>query len=117
MIRMNVIMLVDSNNAYNQRTRHRTLPKAPKDLRSKSLSRKEEGKHSSSVGIMRHSNQLSSSSQQLSGKRETLEAAVELPVIVDEVTKWISGVNKNTTCRDIISVILRRHNQGYKVGN
>ena len=117
MIRMNVIMLVDSNNAYHQRTRHRTLPKAPKDSRSKSLSRKEEGKHSSSAGIMRHSNQLSSSSQQLSGKRETLEAAVELPVIVDEVTKWISGVNKNTTCRDIISVILRRNNQGYKVGN
>ena len=115
MIRMNVIMLVDSNNAYHQRTRHRTLPKPPKDSRSKSLSRKEEGKHSSSV--MRHSNQLSSSSQQLSGKRETQEAAVEVPVIVDEVTKWISGVNKNTTCRDIISVILRRNNQGYKVGN
>ena len=105
-------MLVDSNNAYHQRSRHRTLPKAPKDSRSKSLSRKEEGKHSSSSGVMRHSNQLSSSSQQLSGKTE---AAAEVPVIVDEVTKWISGVNKNTTCRDIISVILRRNNQEYKV--
>ena len=134
---MNVIMLVDSNNAYHQRqTRHRTLPKAPKDSSrskslsrkeegskslsrkeeaSKSLSRKEEGKHSSTSGVMRHPNQLSSSSHQLSGKREE---AVEVPVIVDEVTKWISGVNKNTTCRDVISVILRRQNiQGYKVGN
>lgn len=113
-------MLVDSNNAYHQRSRHRTLPKAPKDSssRSKSLSRKEEGKHSSSSGVMRHSNQLSSSSQQLSGKRETeAAAAAEVPVIVDEVTKWISGVNKNTTCRDIISVILRRNNQEYKVTN
>ena len=130
-------MLVDSNNAYHQRqTRHRTLPKAPKDSSrskslsrkeegskslsrkeeaSKSLSRKEEGKHSSTSGVMRHPNQLSSSSHQLSGKREE---AVEVPVIVDEVTKWISGVNKNTTCRDVISVILRRQNiQGYKVGN
>ena len=65
---------------------------------------------------MRHSNQLSSSSQQLSGKKEK-EAAAEVPVIVDEVTKWISGVNKNTTCRDIISVILSRNNQEYKVTN
>lgn len=109
---MNVIMLVDSNNAYHQRSRHRTLPKVPKDSssRSKSLSRKEEGKHSSF--IMRHSNQLSGSSQQLSGK---MEAAAELPVIVEDVTKWISGVNKNTTCRDIIHVILRRNNNEYKV--
>ena len=118
---MNVIMLVDSNNKtyhHNQRSRQRTLPKVPKESsrsksprgskensRSKSLSRKEEGK-------LRHQNPLSSSTHQLSVRKEE---HAEVPVIVDEETKWISGVNKNTTCRDIITVILKRNNQHYKV--
>ena len=117
---MNVIMLLDNNKTYhhNQRSRQRTLPKLPKDTsrsksprsskehsRSKSLSRKEEGK-------LRHQNPLSSSTHQLSVKKED---HAEVPVIVDEETKWISGVNKNTTCRDIITVILKRNNQHYKV--
>ena len=118
---MNVIMLVDNNNKtyhHNQRSRQRTLPKVPKEgsrsksprgskenSRSKSLSRKEEGK-------LRHQNPLSSSTHQLSVRKEE---HAEVPVIVDEETKWISGVNKNTTCRDIITVILKRNNQHYKV--
>ena len=117
---MNVIMLLDNNKTYhhNQRSRQRTLPKLPKETsrsksprgskehsRSKSLSRKEEGK-------LRHQNPLSSSTHQLSVKKED---HAEVPVIIDEETKWISGVNKNTTCRDIITVILKRNNQHYKV--
>ena len=33
---------------------------------------------------------------------------VELPIIVDSTTKWISGVNANTTCQDLIQVLLHR---------
>ena len=111
---MNVVMLVDSSNYHHQRqaTRHtRTLPKPPKEKesssRSKSLSRKEETKLQSQPGT-----KLSTSSHQLSARREE---SVEVPVIVEEVTKWISGVTRTTTCRDVISVILRRNNHQYKV--
>lgn len=121
---MNVIMLVDNNNSYHQRPR--ILPKVPKESsrskspktskeysRSKSLTRREDNQfHSSSIKY----NQLSSSSHQLSSQKKVVEKDVEIPVIVDDITKWISGVNKNTTCRDIITVILRRNNQHYKVG-
>ena len=33
---------------------------------------------------------------------------VELPIIVESTTKWISGVNANTTCQDLIQVLLQR---------
>ena len=36
------------------------------------------------------------------------ETVVELPIIVDSTTKWISGVNANTTCQDLIQVLLQR---------
>ena len=113
---MNVVMLVDSSNYHHQRqaTRHaRTLPKPPKEKesssRSKSLSRKEEAKLQAQPGA-----KLSTSSHQLSAQARR-EESVEVPVIVDEVTKWISGVTRTTTCRDVISVILRRNNHQYKV--
>ena len=113
---MNVVMLVDSSSYHHQRqaTRHaRTLPKPPKEKesssRSKSLSRKEEAKLQAQPGA-----KLSTSSHQLSAQARR-EESVEVPVIVDEVTKWISGVTRTTTCRDVISVILRRNNHQYKV--
>ena len=93
---------------HQHRTKHRSLPKQPKEhsgSRSKSLSRKEEersGRKRSSD--LKH---LSSSTHQLCVKDES----VEVPVIVDEVTKWISGINKNTTCRDIITALLKRQSQ------
>ena len=39
----------------------------------------------------------------------------EIPVIVDDVTKWISGINENTTCRDVIRVILERETNHFQV--
>ena len=39
---------------------------------------------------------------------------VEIPVIVDEVTKWIRGVNGSTTCEDIIRVILQRETDTFR---
>ena len=43
------------------------------------------------------------------------EESVEIPVIVDEVTKWIRGVNGSTTCEDIIRVILQRETDTFQV--
>ena len=34
---------------------------------------------------------------------------VKVPVVVDEVTKWVSGVNRSTTCRDLIAALLQPH--------
>ena len=117
---MNVIMLLDKSAAplhHNdtKRSKSRALPRQPKDggsSRSKSLSRKEEQR----LAAVK-SRKLSSSTQQLpvlarSGREEE---SVEVPVMVDEVTKWISGVNKSTTCRDIITVILKRSSDQFKV--
>ena len=57
---------------------------------------------------------MSTSTHQLASVRSK-EESVEVPVIVDDVTKWISGVNKSTTCRDIITVILKRSSDQFKV--
>ena len=114
---MNVIMLVDNNNSYHHKSR--VLPKVPKESsRSKSPRAKKE--HSRSKSLSRRDDHhssgfkhpLSSSTHHLSHKSQE---EFEIPVIVDDITKWISGVNKNTTCRDIITVILRRNNQQFKV--
>ena len=43
------------------------------------------------------------------------EDSGEVPVIVDDVTKWISGVNGSTTCQDIIRVILERETVTFQV--
>ena len=115
---MNVIMLLDRNlpaPPHNdiKRSKPRTLPRQPKEprgSRSKSLSRKEEDR----LGTVK-SRKLSTSTQQLAGPARIKEESVEVPVMVDEVTKWISGVNKSTTCRDIITVILKRSNDQFKV--
>ena len=114
---MNVIMLLDKSaaplhhNNDTKRSKSRTLPRQPKDggssSRSKSLSRKEEQR----LAAVK-SRKLSSSTQQLPVRAEE---SVEVPVMVDEVTKWISGVNKSTTCRDIITVILKRSADQFKV--
>ena len=113
---MNVIMLLDKtaapvhHNNDSKRSKSRALPRQPKDgsnSRSKSLSRKEEQR----LAAVK-SRKLSSSTQQLPLR---MEESVEVPVMVDEVTKWISGVNKSTTCRDIITVILKRSNDQFKV--
>ena len=116
---MNVIMLLDNklpahhshNHNHNdiKRSKPRALPRHPKEggSRSKSLSRKEEDRQ----GAVK-SRKLSTSTQQLARNKEE---SVEVPVMVDEVTKWISGVNKSTTCRDIITVILKRSSDQFKV--
>ena len=43
------------------------------------------------------------------------EETKEVPVIVDDVTKWISGVNERTTCRDIITAILEKEYHSFQV--
>ena len=40
---------------------------------------------------------------------------VEVPVVVDDVTKWIAGVSSVTTCSDIIDAILAKQNMKGKV--
>ena len=116
MTALNVIMLLDKKvPAYQndiKRSKPRTLPRHPKEggSRSKSLSRKEEDRQGAGK-----SRKLSTSTQQLPGLARNKEESVEVPVMVDEVTKWISGVNKSTTCRDIITVILKRSSDQFKV--
>lgn len=121
MTAMNVIMLLDKNvAAYHndiKRSKPRTLARQAKEggSRSKSLSRKEEKSGQSQGQAAVRSRKLSTSNQQLPVLARSKEESVEVPVIVDEVTKWISGVNKSTTCRDIITVILKRSNDQFKV--
>ena len=43
------------------------------------------------------------------------EETVEVPVVIDEVTKWITGVNKHTTCQDIIKAILETETETFQV--
>ena len=43
------------------------------------------------------------------------EESVEIPVIGDEVTKWIRCVNGSTTSEDIIRVILQRETDTFQV--
>ena len=45
------------------------------------------------------------------------EETVEVPVIIDEVTKWISGVTEHTTCLDIIKVVLEKETNTLQVIN
>ena len=40
---------------------------------------------------------------------------VEVPVVVDEITKWITGVTPNTTCDNIIVAILKKLHQESQV--
>ena len=46
-----------------------------------------------------------------------LNSPVEVPVCVDEVTKWVTGVTPATTCDNIIEAILDKHNKSTKVTN
>ena len=108
---MNVVMLLDNHNDI-KRSKQRTLPRPAKEAgssRSKSLSRKEEERQGHSKA-----RKISTSTHQLTSARGREESA-EVPVIVDDVTKWISGVNKLTTCRDVITIILKRSNDQFKV--
>ena len=92
-------MLSTINNSRHFTDNHK------KGSRSKSLSRREDhGK----VNL----GSKTTSTQMLHVRSED---SVEVPVIVDDVTKWISGVNKNTTCRDIIRVILSKADMNFKV--
>ena len=110
---MNVIMLLDniSPGYHNdiRRSKQRSQPRPTRDTaaRSKSLSRKEEERQ----GHLK-TRKMSSSTHQLTRAKEE---SVEVPVIVDDVTKWISGVNRSTTCRDVITVILKRSSDQFKV--
>ena len=75
----------------NEEARSRSLPKP--------------GRNKSNPGERSTKEKLrSAQSLALLVKPET----VELPIIVDSTTKWISGVNANTTCQDLIQVLLQR---------
>ena len=107
---------------HHGRKRSRTLPTAPKDnSRSKSLPKTRE---QSCPPEKCKDNQVTKANQSLSQSMHTLskqglksnkEDSGEVPVIVDDVTKWISGVNGNTTCQDIIRVILERETVTFQV--
>ena len=49
--------------------------------------------------------------------QSTKEKTVEVPVVIDEVTKWISGVTEHTTCLDIIKVVLEMGTNSIQVIN
>ena len=49
--------------------------------------------------------------------QSTKEETVEVPVIIDEATKWISGVTEHTTCQDIIKVVLVKETNTLQVIN
>ena len=116
---MNVIMLLDNNISpgyHNdiRRSKQRSQPRPAREsaARSKSLSRKEEERQERQGHLK--TRKMSSSTHQLASVRAK-EESVEVPVIVDDVTKWISGVNRSTTCRDVITVILKRSSDQFKV--
>jgi len=112
-------MLLDkerNESSHQGRKRSRTLPTAPKDSsRSKSLPKSNEQAYPPEKSRESH---LTKAKQSLSQSTHTLskqglvkahkEDSGEVPVTVDDVTKWISGVNGSTTCQDIIRVILER---------
>jgi hypothetical protein len=47
----------------------------------------------------------------------TESRTAEVPVTVDETTKWINGVTGQTTCDDIIDAILARQARKGKVSS
>ena len=109
----------------NQTERSRTLPEPPcKNSRSRSLpkiSDKNNPKRKCEVKQIEAAIVNKSLSQSLNTlSRQGIikpieEETVEIPVIVDEVTKWITGVNKSTTCQDVIKAILQREADTYQV--
>ena len=102
--------------------RSRTLPVVPnKNHRSCSLPkisdrnisrRKSEIKQNVMTKVNKS---LSQSMNTLARQGIIKEDNVEIPVVVDEVTKWITGVNKSTTCQDIIRAILQREAGSFQV--
>ena len=102
--------------------------KQPKDEERPKKHYREEGRHYSRTEDGTH---LRSSRNQLNPrnhKGQTLKSVlsksmhllvvpreVEVPVVVDEVTKWIAGVSNVTTCSDIIDAILTKQNKKAKV--
>ena len=110
---------------HHVRKRSRTLPVAPsKNNRSRSLPktsdkniprRKPEVKQNE---VTKVNKSLSQSLNTLSRQgiiKHVKEETVEIPVIVDEVTKWITGVKEDTTCEDIIRAILQRETDPFQV--
>ena len=117
--------MFDKELKESGRKRSRTLPKAPnEETRSRSLPKTYEqvGPRDKSKDrknpVINVDQSLSQSIHTLSkkGMIKTIKEDIgEVPVIVDDVTKWISGVNENTTCQDIIRVILERETVKFQV--
>ena len=111
--------------AHHGKRKSRTLPVAPNDkCRSRSLS-KISDKRIAKEKVEVDYNKVTKVNKSLSQSLHTLtqqdinnsnkEDAEEIPVIVDEVTKWISGVNRSTMCQDIIKVILEKEKEKFQV--
>ena len=117
-------MLCESHieSEYHDIKRSRTLPVAPnKNHRSCSLPKISERNISRRKSEIKQ-NLMTKGNKSLSRSMNTLarqglikEDNVEIPVIVDEVTKWITGVNGSTTCQDIIKAILQTESDSFQV--
>ena len=96
--------------APTEKTRSRSLPKI-KD--TKLLKEQIELKHHGVIKVNKshfHSTKTKNGMKQ-SNKEET----GEVPVVIGEVTKWITGVNEHTTCQDIIKAILDKETDIFQV--
>ena len=114
---------IKSENVETRRSR--TLPVAPKKShRSSSLPkmcnkdillRKAEVKQNAVANVNKSISQSMNTLTRQGKIKAINEETIEIPVIIDEVTKWIRGVNDSTTCDDIIRVILQRETDTFQV--
>ena len=114
---------IKSENVETRRSR--TLPVAPnKSHRSSSLPkicnkhillRKAEVKQNAVANVNKSISQSMNTLTRQGKIKAINEETIEIPVIIDEVTKWIRGVNGSTTCEDIIRVILQRETDTFQV--
>jgi len=99
----------------HERNKCRVLPVDTKKTRSRSLSKIrdteffEEQTDSKHHGVKKVNKSLFHPMKTVSKhgiNQSTKEKTGEVPVVIDEVTKYITGVNEYTTCQDIIKAIL-----------
>ena len=99
-----------------RRRRSRNLPLIPNNSNSKSKTLLNEEARSRSLpkpGRTKSNNPGERSTKEKLRPAQSLALlvkpeTVELPIIVESTTKWISGVNANTTCQDLIQLLLQR---------
>ena len=101
-----------SHVLMTNKARSRSLPKTPRHSTVTEVSR------NLANPLVKVNPSLSQSMNGLSRRgidKQWKIASVEIPVIVEDVTKWISGVNERTSCQDIIRVVLERESSNFKV--